>query len=39
MGQDYLNYTDTPPEVRVSRWAAVDDVPALMQRWNALEKN
>ena len=31
---DWNNYTDTPPEVRISRWTFDDDMQALVDRSN-----
>ena len=31
---DYAHYTDTPPEVRVSRMTIDDDIPAIIEQFN-----
>ena len=31
---DWNKYTDTPPEVRVSRWTCDDDMQSIVDRFN-----
>ena len=33
--EDYANYTDTPPEIRMSRWTFDDDISARIDQFNA----
>ena len=37
--EDYGNYTDTPPEVRMTRWTLDDDISALINQFNAKPSN